>query len=178
MELSVRYLGDTSAVARLGVPAVQRILRPQVEEGRVATCAILDLEAGYSARNARELEQVLEVREGAFPWVPMPDGVWNRVAAVQALLVAAGTHRGVGIPDLLIAATAEFHGLSVLHYDHDFDIIASVTGQDTRWIVERGSLESGYAALAAAQDDEDRAFHDAMRPRRGKVGPDADPPNE
>jgi hypothetical protein len=28
----------------------------------------------------------------------------------------------------------------VLHYDADFDHIATVTGQSTQWIVERGSV--------------------------------------
>jgi predicted nucleic acid-binding protein len=33
------------------------------------------------------------------------------------------------IPDLIIAATAELAGLTVLHMDKDFDLIAGVTGQ-------------------------------------------------
>jgi len=35
------------------------------------------------------------------------------------------------IPDLIIAATAELAGLTVLHLDKDFEIIAEVTGQPT-----------------------------------------------
>jgi predicted nucleic acid-binding protein len=31
------------------------------------------------------------------------------------------------LPDLMIAATAELAGVAVLHYDHDFDLIAEVT---------------------------------------------------
>ena len=34
------------------------------------------------------------------------------------------------MPDLLIAATAESTGLTVLHADKDFDVIAELTGQD------------------------------------------------
>lgn len=34
-------------------------------------------------------------------------------------------------PDLIIAATAELAGLTVLHLDKDFEIIAEVTGQPT-----------------------------------------------
>ncbi len=33
------------------------------------------------------------------------------------------------IPDLIIAATAELAGLTVLHFDKDFDVIAELTGQ-------------------------------------------------
>ena len=37
-----------------------------------------------------------------------------------------------------VAAVAECNGLTLLHYDSDFDTIAEVTGQDTRWVVPRG----------------------------------------
>jgi hypothetical protein len=33
------------------------------------------------------------------------------------------------VPDLLVAATAELAGLTVLHVDKDFELIAGVTGQ-------------------------------------------------
>ena len=42
-------------------------------------------------------------------------------------------HRSAGPVDLVVAATAELHDLTLLHHDHDFDVIASVTGQATRW---------------------------------------------
>ena len=48
---------------------------------------------------------------------------------VQQLLADRGHHRAPAVPDLLIAATAELAGLTVLHHDKDFDIIADVTGQ-------------------------------------------------
>jgi len=35
------------------------------------------------------------------------------------------------VPDVLIAATAELAGLTVLHLDRDFDLIVTVTGQVT-----------------------------------------------
>jgi len=28
----------------------------------------------------------------------------------------------------------------VLHYDHDYDVIAEVTGQAMEWVVPRGSI--------------------------------------
>ena len=49
-------------------------------------------------------------------------------------------HRQVKIPDLLIAAVAARNGLTLLHYDSDYDIIAGVTGQPTHWAAPRGSL--------------------------------------
>jgi len=40
---------------------------------------------------------------------------------VQLLLANKRHHRAPSIPDLLIAATAELAGLTVLHLDKDFD---------------------------------------------------------
>jgi predicted nucleic acid-binding protein len=52
-------------------------------------------------------------------------------------LARHGHHRSVGVADLLIAAVAEVHGATVLHYDSDFERIAEVTGQAHEWIVPR-----------------------------------------
>jgi len=60
-------------------------------------------------------------------------------ALVQAALARKGGHRSLSIPDLLIAAAAEAAGLTVLHYDSDFDLVAEVTGQPTEWVVPKGS---------------------------------------
>jgi predicted nucleic acid-binding protein len=46
----------------------------------------------------------------------------------------------VAIPDLVVAAVAEIAGLKVLHYDHDFDLIADVTGQPMEWVVPPESV--------------------------------------
>ena len=35
---------------------------------------------------------------------------------------------------------AEAAGVTVLHYDADFDAIAAVTHQETEWVAPRGSL--------------------------------------
>ena len=47
--------------------------------------------------------------------------------------------RAVGLPDLPVAAVAERGGVTVLHYDSDYDLIAQVTGQPTQWVVPRNS---------------------------------------
>jgi predicted nucleic acid-binding protein len=52
-------------------------------------------------------------------------------------LARSGRHR-VPIPGLIIAATAEAAGLTLLHYDRDYDLIAEVTHQPAEWVVERG----------------------------------------
>jgi predicted nucleic acid-binding protein len=53
----------------------------------------------------------------------------NRTVEVLTLLADRGQHRAPSIPDLIIAASAELAGLTVLHLDNDFEVIAQVTGQ-------------------------------------------------
>jgi len=43
----------------------------------------------------------------------------------------ASEHRGVSIPDLLIAAGAEISGHTLLHVDSNFELIARYSGQGT-----------------------------------------------
>ena len=69
----------------------------------------------------------------AFCWVPVHDRSFERAWEVQGDLTARGQHRSAGPADLVLAATAELHGLTLLHHDRDFDAIAAVTGQATRW---------------------------------------------
>ena len=58
----------------------------------------------------------------------------NRAVEVLTLLADRGQPRAPSIPDLLIAATAELAGLTVLHCDKDFDLIAAITGQPAQWL--------------------------------------------
>ena len=53
----------------------------------------------------------------------------DRAVDVLTLLADRGQHRAPSIPDLIIAATGELAGLTVLHLDKDFEVIAQVTGQ-------------------------------------------------
>jgi hypothetical protein len=68
------------------------------------------------------------------------DAVCDRAVEVQRALAARGEHRGASIPDSLIAACAEAQGVAVLHYETDYDLIASVTGQPTQWVVCRAEV--------------------------------------
>jgi predicted nucleic acid-binding protein len=64
----------------------------------------------------------------------------RRALEVQQRLMERGHHRSVKLPDLLVAAIAEAEGLTVVHYDADFDRIAEVTGQPSQWVVEPGTV--------------------------------------
>jgi predicted nucleic acid-binding protein len=48
---------------------------------------------------------------------------------------------GRKLPDLLIAAVAIDAGLTLIHYDADFDHIATVSELDHQWIVPRGTID-------------------------------------
>jgi predicted nucleic acid-binding protein len=133
------YLGDTSALARIGQPDVAARLGPLIESGLVARCTPTDLEAGFSSTSPASHAAMRQER-AAWPFVAMHQGVLDRTVDVQDALAARSQQRGAKIADLLIAAAAEAAGLVVLHYDHDFDLIAGVTGQPTEWIVPAGSV--------------------------------------
>ena len=76
------------------------------------------------------------------PLISMTAADWVRARDVQSLLAhqRRGQHKSVEIPELLIAATAERAGLTLVHYDQDCETIGSVTGQSMRWVAERGTL--------------------------------------
>jgi predicted nucleic acid-binding protein len=76
----------------------------------------------------------------ALPRIAVTEVVLDRALEVQALLAERSQHRAVPLPDLIVAACAEGAGLSVLHYDADYDRIAEITGQPTRWVLPRGSV--------------------------------------
>jgi len=133
------YLGDTSALARVAQSDVAARLRPLIESGLVARCTPTDLEAGVSSTSPASHRGMLEARS-AWPFVAMDQHVLDRAVGVQDALAERSQQRGVKIADLLIAAAAEAAGLVVLHYDHDFDLIAATTGQPTEWIVPAGTV--------------------------------------
>ena len=82
--------------------------------------AVADIKEGPMSRTVIDLDDDL-VADVARAW------------EVQGELTSCGQHRGAGPLDLVVAATAEQHGLTLLHHDHDFDVIARVTGQPLRW---------------------------------------------
>lgn len=136
-----RYLPDKSVWARLRHPAVRAVVAPLVDRGLIGTCPIIDLEILYSARTGSEHERFRAQRD-AFECFPMTDEIARRAIEVQGLLAQRSQHRSVPIPDLLIAATAERHALTVLHYDGAYERVAEITGQETQWVVPRGTADS------------------------------------
>lgn len=134
------YLADKSALARWGHPAVGRALDELSDQGTLATCAAVEWEMVYSARNKPDMARIRFLLRG-FTFLYCGDKIFDRVLDVQAMALERGFHRALSMADLLIAATAERHRAVVLHYDGDFDMIASITGQPMQWVVPPGTAD-------------------------------------
>ena len=132
--MSAEFLIDTSALARLMRPGAESYGWDQaVAAGLIAVCPITELEFFFSARSAKDREETIRDLREAFGWVPVHDRAYARAWEVQGELTARGQHRAAGPVDLVVAATAELFGLTLLHHDRDFATIAGVTGQYLRW---------------------------------------------
>jgi predicted nucleic acid-binding protein len=135
---------DNSAWVRLADSALpaERAgeLADAVESGRVAACLPFVLEAGYSARSARDHDRLLTDLL-SLPWFAIDEAVEQRALDAQRQLARAGHHRLPPV-DLLLGALADRHGLAVLHYDHDYDVLAEKTdlGFESVWLARRGTL--------------------------------------
>lgn len=137
----VTYLIDTSAAGRiLTNKQVREDWSKHLAEGVVGLCDITELEMLYSAQSLLDRLAKEELLAELFNWVPMPDRAYQRARIVQRKLTEYGEHRSAGAVDLLVAATAELSGLTVLHYDADFETVAKVTGQLTWWVARPGAL--------------------------------------
>jgi len=124
------WLVDKSALVRLGASPDAAEWASRVERGLVRIATVTRLEVGYSARSGTELRSGFQRPPlSAMPVEYQTPAIEDRAFQVLTLLADRGQHRAPSIPDLIVAATAELEGLTVLHLDKDFEIISSVTGQ-------------------------------------------------
>lgn len=124
------WLVDTSAFARLGSSPDAEMWAARASARELRLSSVTRLEIGYSARSGPALRAALM----APPMASMPlefltPAIEQRALEIQLRLADAGQHRAPSVPDLLVAATAELAGLTVLHVDKDFELIARLTGQ-------------------------------------------------
>lgn len=115
---------DASAFWRLASPRLDAERRREVGEriarGRVAASTPLLLET----RAGRHLSPA---DPGELPLLWISEHAERRATDLQRQLRAAHQHLGVPPLDYLIAAIAEDHGASILHYDADFERLATHT---------------------------------------------------
>ena len=124
------WLIDKSALVRVANSPDVDEWNNRVERGLVHITNLTRLEIGYCARSGAAARRDFDESPlAAMPVEYMTPAIEDRALEVQLLLADVGKHRGPAIPDLLIAATAELIGLTVLHLDKDFEIISDVTGQ-------------------------------------------------
>jgi predicted nucleic acid-binding protein len=128
----VTFLADTSMVIRLRRGQdVQPRWVDAVRAGLVGVCPVVEAELIRATASKADRDQLRRQLRSLFGWHPMPDHAWRYVARTQDALVDLGQHRGPSVVDLLVAATAEAWGLTLLHVDADFETIAWVTSLHT-----------------------------------------------
>ena len=120
-------------------PQLASWFNAQVAAGRVLICDLVVLELIRLTPN-QERAQDVTARLDAFESVAMPTALWTRACKLQMLLSANGDHRRVPPVDLLIAATAEKASVPIVHYDRDYERIASISALQHHWLVPDGSL--------------------------------------
>lgn len=113
-------------------------MRPLIDGGLVATTASLDAEALYRARGPAEYEPLWTDRRVAYEYLPTNDEHWQTALGAQRALARTSQRRAVGMADLLTATLAAAHRLTVVHYDADFDMAATVLKFQHRWVLPRG----------------------------------------
>ncbi|HEX7995579.1 MAG TPA: PIN domain nuclease [Streptosporangiaceae bacterium] len=124
------WLIDKSALVRLGDSPDAAEWAARIERGLVRISTVTRLEVGYSARSGAGLRADWQRPPmSAMPVEYQTPAIEDRSVEVLTLLADRGEHRAPSIPDLIIAATAELSGLTVLHVDKDFEIIARISGQ-------------------------------------------------
>ncbi|RKN06288.1 PIN domain nuclease [Streptomyces radicis] len=134
------FLVDKSALARWGKPEVAAVLDGLHDRGLLSTCAVVEYEMVFSARTKKEATRIRASLRG-FDHAPCNDEEHERALWLQRDALRRGFHRALSLSDLLIAAVAQRHGLTVLHYDGDFDMIRGITGQPMRWVVRPGTAD-------------------------------------
>jgi predicted nucleic acid-binding protein len=119
------WLLDKSAAAR---SAQERIAQQLAElAGSLFLCPVGELEQLYSARSARDYDALANDLRASFEIVAAPSDVFGQALQLQHDLAHHhGMWHRTPIPDLLIACTALYHNLGVVHVDRDFERIAEV----------------------------------------------------
>jgi len=126
----VSWLIDKSALVRLAVSPDAADWAARIERGLVRITTVTRLEIGYSARSGPDLRAGLQQPPlSSMPVEYLTPAIEDRAVEILTLLADRGQHRAPSVPDLIIAATAELAGLTVLHLDKDFDVIGAITGQ-------------------------------------------------
>ena len=112
-------------MARRPVASVRDGRRAQ--QGTQFVCPRGELEPRYSARSAADYDRLAADIRTAFLRAEPPADVFDRALALQRELAHHhGMWHRTPIADMLIAETALYNGLGVVHVDRDFERIAEL----------------------------------------------------
>lgn len=127
---------DTSALARLSRSPQVETWAERIERGLVRLSTVTRLEIGYSARSGADLRAATRRPPlASMPLEYQTPAIEDRAIEVQMRLAERGHHRAPSVADLIVAATAELAGLTVVHFDKDFELIAEITAQPLERLV-------------------------------------------
>jgi len=139
-----RLLIDLSAWARSSHPAVQLRWAELVNGDQLVCHPVFAVELLHNSLTPAHYAQLRRDLDEGFDWL-WPDERTAEVAMrLQArMATAAACGQRVKTADLLIAALAVQHGLGVLHYDDDYDLILRNGGEtfDSEWLAPKGTLQ-------------------------------------
>jgi predicted nucleic acid-binding protein len=121
----VKYLIDTSALVRILRRQVDPIWRERAGAGLVSVCDPVLVET-MTIAGAKEHVQLKQQLMDTYPWVSLPERVWESVWSVHDELAVHSAHRGLSVADLFVVAAALHHRLTVLHLDADFETVGRV----------------------------------------------------
>ncbi len=168
-----RLLLDLSAWARSSHPLVRPNWSAYLATDRLLCHPVFALELLHNAINPPGYQQLRNDIEDGFDWL-WPDRETAEIALrlQERLATTAVVGQRVKTADILIAALAVQHGVSVLHYDSDYDEIAERGGEpfESVWIAARGSLED----IAEGTGNARRAYRKALGERLVQLQNDAD----
>jgi predicted nucleic acid-binding protein len=124
-------------------PAILGLFLEAVRNDSIYASAPFRIEALRSAQSAAEfallsgyLDSLRQTKGDADTWT-LAERTQRELAENPAV-----SHR-VSFPDLLLASIASQHSLGVLHYDSDYDLLASHTSLEfeSAWIAPAGSVD-------------------------------------
>lgn len=119
------WIVDKSAAGRAGNPHIAAQLREM--SGDLYVCPVGELEQLYSALSARDYDERKTSLHATFQIALPPPDLFDRALRLQRDLAHHhGMWHRIPIPDLLIAETALYHELGIVHIDGDFDRIAEI----------------------------------------------------
>jgi predicted nucleic acid-binding protein len=142
LQLDRPALFDTGAwtwVRDRRFPELATWFNAAAEAGLVLVCDLVILELTRLAPNEGRAREIAD-RLSAFEAIPMSNALWSQARRTQLALAANGDHRRVPPADLLLASAAEEAGVALVHYDRDYQRIATASALRHQWLAPDGAL--------------------------------------